>query len=235
MMAPVVFAGPSLLRPAPGFVLRPPAAAGDLLAFAAGAPRALVLIDGVFDGQPAVQHKEILALLARGFRVIGGASMGALRAAELHRFGMEGVGAVFAGYASGRITADDEVAVLHAPAALGHRALTEALVDIRATLAAAAAARVIQVGLARALRDAARATFWREREWPALLAIAAALDGEGGARLTAWLPKGRVRLKARDAELCLAAALRPVQLPVRLVPPRTRYFQGLAVLNGIRL
>ena len=233
---PIVFAGPSLAAPLPSaFTLRPPAAAGDLLALAAGPPRTVVLIDGVFDGQAAVQHKEILELLSRGFRVIGGASMGALRAAELHDFGMQGVGAVFAAYASGRITADDEVAVLHAPAALGHRALTAALVDIRATLAAAAMARIVPVALARALRDQASATFWREREWPALLDAARLLDRAAARRLGQWLPAGRVGLKAHDAGLCLAAALRPVPVTPCPAPPRTRYFNRLAAMVDIAL
>ncbi|MGL4541294.1 MAG: TfuA-like protein, partial [Polymorphobacter sp.] len=111
-LPPIVFAGPSLNGVKPeGFELCPPAAAGDLLRLIAGPPRTVALIDGVFDGAAPVQHKEILELLSRGFAVIGGASMGALRAAELHPFGMQGAGAIFAAYAAGRLVADDEVAV----------------------------------------------------------------------------------------------------------------------------
>jgi hypothetical protein len=39
--------------------------------------------------------------------------MGALRAAELHTFGMVGVGRVFEGYRDGVYEDDDEVAVVH--------------------------------------------------------------------------------------------------------------------------
>ena len=59
------------------------------------------LIDGYFDGVPAVAHKEILWALDQGIRVLGAASMGALRAAELAPFGMEGVGAIWRDYADG--------------------------------------------------------------------------------------------------------------------------------------
>jgi hypothetical protein len=46
----------------------------------------------IFDSTPAVLHKEILWAMDRGVGVSGAASMGALRAAELHWYGMVGVG-----------------------------------------------------------------------------------------------------------------------------------------------
>ncbi|WP_239014256.1 TfuA-like protein [Archangium violaceum] len=66
--------------------------------------------------------------------VLGASSMGALRAAELHPHGMVGVGRIFEAYLEGRLSADDEVALLHGPAELGFRPLTLPLVNIRATL-----------------------------------------------------------------------------------------------------
>ena len=64
----------------------PPAAQGDIvLAAHAFRPRAMVLIDGQFEDRPAVRHKEILWALAQGIGMIGAASMGALRAAEIAR------------------------------------------------------------------------------------------------------------------------------------------------------
>ena len=78
-----------------------------------------MLIDGLFDASPAVRHKELLQLMARGVPVIGAASMGALRAAELAPFGMIGVGRIFTAYAAGALVGDDEVALLHGPEELG--------------------------------------------------------------------------------------------------------------------
>ncbi|MBP5873147.1 hypothetical protein F3K24_43140, partial [Streptomyces sp. LBUM 1485] len=46
-----------------------------------------VIIDGLYHQAPALRHKEIIAAMARGVRVIGAASIGALRAAELAPFG----------------------------------------------------------------------------------------------------------------------------------------------------
>ena len=69
------------------------------------------IIDGVFHQSPAVSHKEILAALKRGITVVGGSSMGALRACELYPFGMIGVGRIFEDYKNGVIVDDDDVAV----------------------------------------------------------------------------------------------------------------------------
>ncbi|MFD0585035.1 TfuA-like protein [Dactylosporangium darangshiense] len=93
------------------------------------------IVDGYFHQTGSVRHKEILDLLSRDVNVLGAASMGALRAAELDRFGMKGVGSVYADYRDGRLEADDEVTLLHSPAEEGYRALSEPLVGIRATFA----------------------------------------------------------------------------------------------------
>ena len=60
--------------------------------------------------------------------------MGALRAAELWEFGMVGVGAVSAAYRDNDIEDDDEVAVIHGPAELDYLPLSEAMVNVRATV-----------------------------------------------------------------------------------------------------
>ena len=57
--------------------------------------RTIVLIDGEFHGRPSVWQREILDAIAEGTEVHGASSMGALRAAELHSFGMVGHGRIF--------------------------------------------------------------------------------------------------------------------------------------------
>ena len=71
----------------------PPVSQGDVYRVALERPRAIGIIDGYFERVPAVWHKEILWAMTQGIHVFGSASMGALRAAELEAFGMEGVGA----------------------------------------------------------------------------------------------------------------------------------------------
>jgi hypothetical protein len=232
-MSVVVFLGPSLAAAEARAILDadylPPARRGDIAA-AVGTRRAetIVLIDGYFEQVPAVWHKEILWALSRGVRVCGAASMGALRAAELAQFGMLGAGRVFEAYRTGRFAPfddafedDDEVAVVHGPAAAGYAA-TEALVDIRATLAAAEAAGVIDAAERDGLAAAAKAMFYKRRSWAALLegwvrgerCVRARTLREGGPEpeydrcvrartLRPWLAENRVRQKALDAALLL--------------------------------
>jgi hypothetical protein len=208
----VVFLGPSLPRDEAASicdaVFLPPARRGDLLAAVdTYHPTTLALVDGYFEQVPAVWHKEILWALAQGIRVAGAASMGALRAAELQAFGMTGIGRVFEAYASGRFLPfpepfedDDEVAVVHGPAEMGYPA-TDAMVDIRATLARAVAAAVIDLEAAIAIAAVAKALFYKQRSYAAVLerARTAAIDPLAIARLEAWLPAGRVLQKRLDA------------------------------------
>lgn len=112
-----------------------PAGRGDLWSKLNKHHRCVALIDGYYDQRPAVYHKEILDVMSGGVRVVGGASIGALRAAELENYGMVGVGRVFESIKAGQIEGDDEVAVLHAPSELGFQPLTFPLVELRFTLA----------------------------------------------------------------------------------------------------
>src|SRR5262249_41220362 len=115
-------------------VVRPPIEQGDVLRLAHRLPDVIGIVDGQFFHAPAVLHREILFALERGVRILGAASIGALRAAELDSFGMEGIGEIYRRYRTGIIDSDDEVAVLHGPAADEFRPLTEALVTIRHNL-----------------------------------------------------------------------------------------------------
>ena len=140
-MTVVVFVGPTLeprdLALAGGFVGLPPVSQGDVYRAAKSRPRAIGIIDGYFSGAPSVWHKEILWAISEGVPVFGSASMGALRAAELHSFGMRGVGRIFEAFRDGALEDDDEVAVLHGPAEIGYLAASEPMVNIRETLARA--------------------------------------------------------------------------------------------------
>src|SRR6266446_11006066 len=147
-MNAVIFAGPSLppsLRPPdPALIWRPPIRQGELYRAALTGPAIIGIIDGYFEVTPTVWHKEILWAMVQGIHVYGSASIGALRAAELYPFGMKGVGRIFEAFRDGILEDDDEVAVLHGPEELGYPPLTEAMVNIRATLAEAVRCDVIR-------------------------------------------------------------------------------------------
>jgi hypothetical protein len=213
----VVFLGPTLplenARARCDAVYLPPARRGDVLAAVIEhRPTAVALIDGYFDQVPSVWHKEILFALDQGIRVAGAASMGALRAAELSAFGMIGVGRVYEAYATGRFGPfaepfedDDEVAVAHGPAETGY-ASTDAMVDIRATLARAVEEQVLPLAAAAAIAAAGKALFYKDRTFARVLSAAAERGIAPGLLepFREWLALGKVPQKRRDAELLLS-------------------------------
>src|SRR6516164_2215257 len=140
-MIAIVFSGPSLppsTAPVhPGIEWRPPVRQGDVYRTAKSRPAIIGIIDGYFETVATVWHKEILWAMAQGIHVYGAASIGALRAAELTEFGMKGVGAVFRQFHSGALADDDEIAVLHGPEDVDYIPVTEAMVNVRATIASA--------------------------------------------------------------------------------------------------
>lgn len=202
-MSATVFLGPTLAhlqaRARLDADLRGPAALGDVHRAVRRGSRTILLIDGLFETVRAVWHKELLWALAQGVTVVGAASLGALRAVELEPFGMIGVGEVFQSYRTGLIEDDAEVAVLHGPAELAWRPLTEALVDIRATLAVAAAQGVLTPRDGELLLQAAASLHYKDRGWHAVLDAGARLGFAGDASFGRWLPAGRVDAKRRDA------------------------------------
>lgn len=210
-MTVVVFVGPSVAVEDAQRVLdavyRPPAAQGDVYRAARQRPHAIGLVDGYFERVPAVFHKEILWAMSQGVHVFGSASMGALRAAELAAFGMQGVGRIFEAYRDGRLEADDEVAVAHAGDEDRHVALSEAMVNIRATLAAASQAQVIGDPTHDGLVEVAADLFYPDRSYPAVLRRGRERGLAGGEldALERWLPAGRVDQKRADALEMLAA------------------------------
>ncbi|KAF5430390.1 hypothetical protein C5S42_00430, partial [Candidatus Methanomarinus sp.] len=92
-------------------------------------PDIIGIIDGVFFDRAAVGHREIISALKAGVCVVGGSSMGALRASELDSYGMIGVGCIYEWYRDGVIESDDEVAVTFHPETL--QPLSVPLVNIR--------------------------------------------------------------------------------------------------------
>ena len=205
----IVFLGPSLSHAAARKILdadyRPPAARGDIFRCLGSGVRRIALIDGVFHATPSVWHREILAAIDEGIEVLGASSMGALRAAELAPFGMIGCGTIFGWYRDGVIDGDDEVALLHGDADSGWRALSEPLVNVRATLARALSQGQLTVDEAEALLADAKRTFYPRRSLRQLAAVATGPRWSDPRRreIERALAEARVDLKRADAELLL--------------------------------
>ncbi|MGW3200072.1 TfuA-like protein [Streptomyces sp. NPDC001118] len=222
-MTITVFAGPTIPAETvralvPAAELRPPIAHGDLWRTGLGPGDTALILDGVWHQSVPVLHKEILAALDAGVSVMGAASMGALRAAELHPYGMTGIGAVYEAFRDGRLDADDEVAVLQGPTG---RAVTTALVDVRACLAAARRSGRIGTAEETALVALARALPYTRRSWRALGRQAYAAGWrEAYDRAYAWQLSHPFSQKQADAE----QALRVLAHAERPAPPSSAWF-----------
>lgn len=205
-MATVVFLGPTMpLAEAAGLIaadFRPPARRGDIYRAFRDGYDTIVLIDGEFHGRPAVWQREITDVIADGATVHGASSMGALRAAELHTYGMIGHGPIFEWYRDGVIDADDEVALIYGPEELGYPPASEPLVNIRATLAAAVPA-VLDAAEAERLVAQSKALYFPDRSFDAVVADARPEDRD---RLARFIATSRVDRKRADAAMALRAA-----------------------------
>ncbi|MBB4386465.1 hypothetical protein GGE61_002783 [Rhizobium leguminosarum] len=157
------------------------------------------LIDGGFEYAAPVWHKEILRALSLGVAVLGAASMGALRAAECHSFGMIGIGRIFEDYRTGRLVDDAAVALTHAPSALGSKPLTVPLVNVSATLDVMQDSGQLASGLRQELEDAASVIFFKKRTWRAVVEQCAGLAEPDRPRLLAALLSNAVDQKRSDA------------------------------------
>lgn len=210
-MSVIVFLGPTLsVERARSIwdypVYLPPVRQGDVLAAIRRRPVAIGIIDGYFKGVPAVWHKEILWAMSQGIHVFGAASMGALRAAELSAFGMRGIGEVYESLQRGELEDDDEVAVLHGPAELGYMAVSDAMVNIRATITLAVQEGIVSRDNSERLLDLAKSRPYSERNYATLIDDAKSesdIDIATIDSLADWLPAGRVDQKANDAQTLL--------------------------------
>src|SRR3954464_1190458 len=131
-----VFVGPTRVpkKAFPRIDFFPPAALGSVYRAFEQGYRRIGIIDGFFGNRRSVWHKEIMFVIAKGAEVVGAASTGALRAAELAPYGMRGLGNIYRLYRRASIADDDEVCVTHAIAELDFMPLSEPMISIRYTL-----------------------------------------------------------------------------------------------------
>jgi hypothetical protein len=229
----VIFVGPSLdLDTArailPGAVFMPPAAQADVIgAVGMHQPHVIGLIDGSFGQTRSVWHKEILFALEQGIAVLGASSMGALRAAELDVFGMQGVGEVYRLFCTGVLEDDDEVAVVHQPREQGFRPITEPMVNIRATLARASEQQAFGASECEAVLIAAKRLHFSRRTLHTILA-ATRLPDSTCERVAEVFRTAYVDLKRADAcELLERIRDREYTRPGPVHTARSRGFQLL--------
>jgi len=167
----VIFTGNSITHEEARKILQanyqPPVRRFQLEKFVQQGYKFIGIIDGIFFDRAAVGHREILSALNAGVKVVGGASMGALRASELDTHGMIGVGKVYEWYRDGVIESDDEVAVSTNPDTF--EPISIPLVNMRETLKAAFISGVISEKEHNDLLELAIETYYPDRSYLGLV------------------------------------------------------------------
>jgi hypothetical protein len=200
-MKTIVFAGPSLgearLRCLSTATHAPPIKRGDLAAV--GEFDVVIIIDGEFGQSDSVSPKEILAVIERGKTVIGAASMGALRASELDRSGMIGVGWVYDYFRRQPVRRDADVALAYS--IFDFKPMTVPIVDVEYWMERTFAAGLIGRKARRFVLTAARNIFFAERTVERLMDSMRRAVGDQVVRsLLAFSGGGIPSIKSLDAE-----------------------------------
>lgn len=207
-MKPVVFTGTSINHRDAGKILdadyRPPVKRHDIRRLMMSPPEIIGIIDGVFFDSAAVAHREIIEALKMGITVVGGASMGALRASELEPYGMIGVGRIYEMYKNKSLESDDEVAVTFDAETL--EPLSVPLVNVRMTVERAKEMGVLTEEQASAVVDITRKIFYPERNYRNIIhecvKTGVIADSEKE-KLLEFFRKHGVDVKRQDAVLVL--------------------------------
>lgn len=203
-MPAIVYLGPSLNgEEAAGIVdatFRGPVKRGDLSE--AQVYDKIVIIDGEFGQELSVSPKEILVLLDSGKIVVGASSMGALRAAELHPYGMLGVGWIYERFRQESVRREDDVALTFSP--VDFQPLTVPMVNVEYWVETLEAKRVIDAGTGCRVVRCARGIFFADRSTRRLKATLADVVGrETLNRMLAETGGGIPDVKAMDARCAL--------------------------------
>ena len=204
MFKPVIFLGPTLSIDKAKEILdadyRSPAKKGDLLKLIPTAVRFVGLVDGYFlQDYPPTPIEVYNLLRKKDVMVFGSSSLGALRAVELNKFGMKGVGKIFKLYLNGIIDSDDEVAVTFT----GYSEYqSDALIDIRYNLFLAQKKQIIDRNTQRNILRIAKKTYFPYRTYNDILDKSKkifSLQRKQIEDFEEYLSKNKVSLKEKDA------------------------------------
>jgi hypothetical protein len=207
MNQPIVFLGPTLSRDVAIKTLdadyRDPAKKGDFLRLsrATDEKKSIGFIDGVFLHDYPPSPIEVYHLATRkNIELIGASSLGALRAVELEKFGMKGIGKIFQLYKNGIINADDEVAVTFVRDK--NILQSEAMIDIRFNLFLAYKKGIIDRESKIILAKVAKSIYFPYRNYEDILQLSQQRFPsiyDKIEKFRSYIMKNRESLKARDA------------------------------------
>ena len=207
MSKPIIFLGPSLSREKAKDILeadyRPPAKKGDLLRLADLTKDITMvgLVDGFFlQDYPPTPIEVYQLATKKNMLLVGAASLGALRAVELEKFGMIGIGKIFELYKTGKIDADDEVAVTFEEGQ--HTLQSEAMIDIRFNLFIAKRKGIIDEITKREITKVAKNVYFPFRNYTDILDLTKQQYPRSDSYIEsfrAYITNNRESLKERDA------------------------------------
>ncbi len=168
---PIIFLGPSLSRDKARKILdadyRLPAKKGDLLKLILKEVNIVGLVDGYFlQDYPPTPIEVYNLVRKRDVKVLGSSSLGALRAVELGKYGMIGIGKIFRLFRDGILDSDDEVAVTFTEY-MNYK--SEALIDIRYNLFLAQKYKIIDNMTRRSILKIAKQTYFPYRAYEDIL------------------------------------------------------------------
>jgi hypothetical protein len=207
MNKPIVYLGPTLSRAEAIKILdadyRDPAKKGDFLMLSRDSDekKYVGFVDGVFLHDYPPSPIEVYHLATRkNIELIGASSLGALRAVELEKFGMKGIGKIFQLYKNGIINADDEVAVTFVRE--NNILQSEAMIDIRFNLFLAYKKGVITNQTKKRFAKIAKNIYFPFRNYADILKLTQqqfpSIHNELES-FRSYILKNRDSLKARDA------------------------------------
>lgn len=207
MNKPIVYLGPTLSREEAIKILdadyRDPAKKGDFLMLSRDSDekKYVGFVDGVFLHDYPPSPIEVYHLATRkNIELIGASSLGALRAVELEKFGMKGIGKIFQLYKNGIINADDEVAVTFSRE--NNILQSEAMIDIRFNLFLAYKKRIITNQTKKRIAKIAKNIYFPFRNYEDIIKLThqqfPSIYNELES-FRSYILKNRDSLKARDA------------------------------------
>src|SRR4026209_149875 len=201
---PVIFLGPSLSREKARKILdadyRLPAKKGDLLQLILKEVNIVGLVDGYFlQDYPPTPIEVYNLVRKRNVKVFGSSSLGALRAVELGKYGMIGIGKIFRLFRDGILESDDEVAVTFTDYT---NYKSEALIDIRYNLFLAQKYNIIDRSTGRSILKVSKQTYFPYRTYGDILDKCKSKYPEINSKIESfrdYILNNRKSLKERDA------------------------------------
>lgn len=179
----------------------PPIKRGDIPKAASDGYNIIGVIDGIFFRESAVSPREVMEVLKSKIKIYGSSSMGALRASELDRYGMIGVGQIYKWYKDGTLNSDDEVALSFDSEEF--IPVSEPLINIRETIRRALEESIVNKIESELILKSAKNLYFPERKWSKIIEISEQKIGKDLSKFSKFIQSNRVDVKKQDAILLL--------------------------------